>query len=182
MSLSRFRLHLTAWFGAAFVVGLLVLDAGFYVYSRRKAEARIAREIGGTARGLLEAIRAEEGRDFPVRGQVAFAEREVMHHLATRAAGEQALAIAREGHAVERLVQRRARDQFAGGNLDDDDFILPVAAVEHGRELAAGMHRDVHREITEGNLFADGPQQPLVRQPHRAVVLLAGDMDDAAFH
>jgi signal transduction histidine kinase len=60
MPLSRLRLHLTAWFGAAFVIGLLVLDIGFYVYSHRKAETRLSRELAAAARGLHEAIRAEE--------------------------------------------------------------------------------------------------------------------------
>lgn len=60
MPLSRFRLHLTAWFGAAFIIGLLALDVGFYLYSSRKAEARIARELASAARGLHEAIRGEE--------------------------------------------------------------------------------------------------------------------------
>ncbi len=59
MPLSRFRLHLTFWFGAAFIIGLLVLDAGFYLYSRQKAEGRINRDLAGTARGLLQAIQAE---------------------------------------------------------------------------------------------------------------------------
>lgn len=62
MPLSRFRLHLTAWFGAAFVVGLLALDGGFYAYSRRKAEGRITRDLGVTARGLSQAIRVEESQ------------------------------------------------------------------------------------------------------------------------
>jgi two-component system heavy metal sensor histidine kinase CusS len=71
MPLSRFRLHLTAWFGAAFVVGLLVLDAGFYVYSLRKADARITRDLGVAARGLREAIRDEEaGHPGNERGAV----------------------------------------------------------------------------------------------------------------
>jgi len=60
MSLSRFRLHLTAWFGAAFVIGLLALDVGFYLYSHRKTEARITRELAAAASGLHQAIRAEE--------------------------------------------------------------------------------------------------------------------------
>jgi signal transduction histidine kinase len=60
MHLSRFRLHLTAWFGATFVVGLLVLDAGFYLYSRGRADDRITRDLAGAARGLREAIRGEE--------------------------------------------------------------------------------------------------------------------------
>jgi signal transduction histidine kinase len=59
MSLSRLRLHLAAWFGAAFIVGLLVLDAGFFIYSGRKAEARLTRDLGTTASGVASAIRAE---------------------------------------------------------------------------------------------------------------------------
>jgi len=59
MPLSRLRLHLAAWFGAAFIVGLLVLDAGFFAYSGRKAEARLTRDLGTTASGVASAIRAE---------------------------------------------------------------------------------------------------------------------------
>jgi len=59
MPLSRLRLHLAAWFGAAFIAGLLVLDAGFFIYSGRKAEARLTRDLGTTARGIATAIRQE---------------------------------------------------------------------------------------------------------------------------
>ncbi len=60
MPLSRLRLHLAAWFGAAFVIGLLALDAGFYAYSHHKSESRVTRDLSAAARGLADAIRAEE--------------------------------------------------------------------------------------------------------------------------
>lgn len=59
MPLSRLRLHLAAWFGAAFILGLLLLDAGFYLYSGRMAEARLTRELAATAGAVAEAIRVE---------------------------------------------------------------------------------------------------------------------------
>jgi len=59
MPLSRLRLHLAAWFGAAFIAGLLVLDAGFFLYSGRKAEARLTRDLEATARGIAAAIQTE---------------------------------------------------------------------------------------------------------------------------
>ena len=50
---------LFAIFGAAFLLGLLVLDLGFLVYAHRKAEAKLAREVASAARSLSEAIRDE---------------------------------------------------------------------------------------------------------------------------
>ncbi len=59
MPISRLRLRLAAWFGAAFLLGLLVLDLGFLVYAHRKAEAKLTREVGAAARNLADAIREE---------------------------------------------------------------------------------------------------------------------------
>ena len=59
MPISRLRLRLAAWFGAAFLLGLLVLDLGFLVYARRKANAKLTREVSSAALNLSEAIREE---------------------------------------------------------------------------------------------------------------------------
>lgn len=59
MPISRLRLRLAVWFGAAFLLGLVVLDLGFLVYSHRKAEFKLIREAGAAARNLGEALREE---------------------------------------------------------------------------------------------------------------------------
>lgn len=59
MPISRLRLRLAAWFGAAFLLGLLVLDLGFLLYASRKAEAKLTREVSTAALDLNQAI-AEE--------------------------------------------------------------------------------------------------------------------------
>jgi signal transduction histidine kinase len=59
MQISRLRLRLAAWFGAAFLLGLLVLDLGLLVYANRKAEAKLTRDVRAAVRNLGEAIRGE---------------------------------------------------------------------------------------------------------------------------
>lgn len=59
MAISRFRLRLAAWFSAVFLVGLLVLDLGFLVYSRRKAEAKVSQDVRLAAASLDDAFRDE---------------------------------------------------------------------------------------------------------------------------
>lgn len=59
MPLSRLRLRLAAWFGAAFVLGLLVLDVGFLSYSKRKAQDKLTRELTSAALALRESIQLE---------------------------------------------------------------------------------------------------------------------------
>jgi len=59
MQISRLRLRLAAWFGAAFLLGLLVLDVGFLIYASRKAEAKLTRDVVLAAENLDHAIRQE---------------------------------------------------------------------------------------------------------------------------
>jgi signal transduction histidine kinase len=59
MPISRIRLRLAAWFGAAFLLGLLVLDIGFLAYSRRKAEYKLTADVSASATSLSQAIRQE---------------------------------------------------------------------------------------------------------------------------
>lgn len=59
MPISRLRLRLAAWFGAAFLLGLGVLDVGFLTYAHRKADAKLTRETTGTALNLGQALQAE---------------------------------------------------------------------------------------------------------------------------
>ena len=49
-----------AWFGAAFLLGLLVLGLGFLAYAHRKADAKLTREVSSSALELGEAIGAEQ--------------------------------------------------------------------------------------------------------------------------
>lgn len=59
MRLSRLRLRLAAWFGAAFVTGLLVLDLAFLGYARGKADGKLTRETTTSALELSESILLE---------------------------------------------------------------------------------------------------------------------------
>ncbi len=59
MTISSLRLRLAVWFGAAFLVGLLVLDVAFVGYERRKAEARLAGVASAEAIHLRDAVRRE---------------------------------------------------------------------------------------------------------------------------
>src|SRR5206468_11115785 len=54
-------------------------------------------------------------------------------------------AITRKRQTIERLVQRGARDKFAGRNLDHDDFVLAVPAVQHCGKSPLRMHSNIDR-------------------------------------
>jgi len=60
MARSRLRLRLALRFGAAFLVGLVGLDAGLYLYLHRRDDRRLTRELTEAARGLLLAVRREQ--------------------------------------------------------------------------------------------------------------------------
>ncbi|HEY8105624.1 MAG TPA: HAMP domain-containing protein, partial [Gemmatimonadales bacterium] len=57
---SRLRLRLAAWFGLAFLLGLLGLDVGLYLYLHRRDDRRLTRELGASAQGLVAAVRREQ--------------------------------------------------------------------------------------------------------------------------
>lgn len=59
MPISRLRLRLAAWFGAAFLLGLVVLDVGFLTYAHRKADSKLTREVTATAFDLSLAVGEE---------------------------------------------------------------------------------------------------------------------------
>lgn len=59
MPISRLRLRLTFWFGAAFLLGLLVLDGGFLLYTHRKGTTRLARETAAQAVNLTTSMLEE---------------------------------------------------------------------------------------------------------------------------
>ena len=88
-------------------------------------------------------------------------------------------AIARKGQSVKGLLDSGSANLFARSDFDDGDFMLSMATVEDGGELPAWVHRDIHREIPQRDLFAYRAQEPLVRQSHRAVGLLAGQINVA---
>lgn len=60
MAPSRLRLRLALRFGAAFLIGLLGLDAGLYLYLHRQADRRLTREVTEAAQGLALAVRREQ--------------------------------------------------------------------------------------------------------------------------
>ena len=70
-------------------------------------------------------------------------------------------------------------DSASRSDFDDGDFMLSMAAVEDGGKFSPWVYRDIHREIPQRDLFAYRAQEPLVRQSHRAVGLLAGQINVA---
>jgi hypothetical protein len=60
MARSRLRLRLALRFGAAFLVGLVCLDAGLYIYLHRRDDRRLTRELTEASRGLSLAVRREQ--------------------------------------------------------------------------------------------------------------------------
>src|SRR5207248_2537975 len=85
--------------------------------------------------------------------------------------------ILRESETVKGFVDSCSADQSPAGNFNHRDFVLAVAAMQDGSEFTPRMHRDIYRKIAENDLFAHRPQIPLVGQFHRAIRLLAGDID-----
>ena len=72
MPRSRLRLRLAAWFGVAFLIGLVGLDVGVYVFLHRSDDRRLTRELDAAARGLLRAVRQEQtDGGKPLRAAVA---------------------------------------------------------------------------------------------------------------
>jgi hypothetical protein len=53
--------------------------------------------------------------------------------------------------------------------------------MENGDELSSRVDGNVYRKIAERNLLADWAQKPLVGQPHRAIGLLAWQIDLTGF-
>src|SRR3989442_44329 len=51
-----------------------------------------------------------------------------------------------------------------------------MAAVQDCRKTTVGMHRDVHRKITQHELPAHRAQRPLVRQQYGTIGALAGQI------
>lgn len=60
MARSRLRIRLALRFGAAFLLGLVGLDAGLYLYLHRRDDRRLTRELTEAARGLALAVRREQ--------------------------------------------------------------------------------------------------------------------------
>jgi len=95
-----------------------------------------------------------------------------MNRFVSGAAAKNLLPIFGEGEAVKGLVDAGPRNQGAAGDFDDGDFMPSITAVQNGGKFSLRMHRDVHGEIAQHDLFADRAEEPLVGQPHRAIGLL----------
>ena len=65
---------------------------------------------------------------------------------------------------------------FARDDIEHDDLVVAVTAMEHRGKLARRVHRNARGEIADPRLASDGLQEPLVRQTHRGVVDLAGHL------
>ena len=112
--------------------------------------------------------------------QITTGEVKSMHHLIACTAAKELMAIRRKGQAVKRFVHGNPRDDVVRLQVHDHDFVLAVAAMEHGGVAAVRRHGDVHREITEGNLLSHRSQHPLVGQQHRAVAARSRHLRQAA--
>ena len=120
--------------------------------------------------------------DPALPGQVTLLELELMHHFIPGPAAQDARPVRRKRQAVERLVHRDARDhaESVRAQVHDDDFVVAVARVEHGGVTPVRRHRDVHWEIRQSDLLANGPQRPLVRQQHHAAAARARQLRETA--
>ena len=59
MPISRLRLQLAAWFAAAVLVAVAVVNITLYMYLRRDAESRFTRQLRAAGHGVLAAVRRE---------------------------------------------------------------------------------------------------------------------------
>jgi signal transduction histidine kinase len=59
MPISRLRLQLAAWFAAAVLVAVSVVNFTLYAYLRRDAESRFTRQLRAAAQDVLAAVRRE---------------------------------------------------------------------------------------------------------------------------
>ena len=99
----------------------------------------------------------------------------LVNDLIAAPGAEEPLARRIERHAVEGFRHGRAAEDAAGREVEHDQLMLAVAAVEHDGVGPSGVHRDVDREVAHGQLPTHGPQRPLRGQHHRAVWLGAGN-------
>jgi hypothetical protein len=95
-------------------------------------------------------------------------------HFAGGPGAEKAGAIAGKDESVKGFVHFRAGGDFGGREVEDEDFVGAIAAMEDGGVFAAGMKGEVDGEIVEGDLGADGAEGPLVGEKDGAVGTLAG--------
>ena len=59
MPLSRLRVRLAGTFALSFLVGLMALNLGLFLYLRHRADLRLTRQLEQTARQLAEAVNVE---------------------------------------------------------------------------------------------------------------------------
>src|SRR5712691_7780619 len=87
-----------------------------------------------------------------------------MDDLELAAAGEQVLAVGREAQPVKRLIEPDVADDLLALEIDNLNLVVAVASVQHRQPAAAGVEGQVDGKVAEPDLFADGPERPLVRQ------------------
>jgi signal transduction histidine kinase len=73
MPISRLRLQLAAWFAAAVLVAVAVVNITLYVYLRRDAESRFTGQLQAAGQGVLAAVRREldENSESPAQAATA---------------------------------------------------------------------------------------------------------------
>lgn len=71
MPVSRLRLTLAAWFGAAFLTGALALDVAFYAYFHGEADRQLTSDVRAAADGLAKEVAREQGESHASVGAAA---------------------------------------------------------------------------------------------------------------
>src|SRR5205823_6484030 len=85
-------------------------------------------------------------------GELAVRKAEGVNDFRRRTRREKPAAIMRKAEPVKRFLEFRPGDDGAGGEVEHDDFMCAVAAVQHGGELSARMQCEIDRKIADRNL------------------------------
>ena len=138
MPISRLRLRLAAWFGAAFLIGLVILDVGFLLYTHRKADAKLTRDVTKDARDLSSGVIQE--RDANPAASAAASVAEVLGEwppgvevIAVYDAAGEILGHRGSPALVELLAPLARRERSGATDLAvDDEGALRAAWVHEG--------------------------------------------------
>src|SRR6185503_2461609 len=125
---------------------------------------------------------AERNAEFRFRSKPKFAmgrekaidERKCVNDLRGRTAAKKLRAVGRPCESVERFIERNLGNGLAALQIDNPNFVLRVATMEHRGVTAIWMQCDIDRKIADDQLTARGAQRPLIRQQDGAVELQAG--------
>ncbi len=121
----------------------------------------------------LRFVDRSHGERFVIE-QSACLELPSVYDFRLAAAGVQVFARRIEGQAVERLRHDRPRDHLVRLQIDNHHLVVAIAGAEHRRPLAAGVDRDVDREVADLELLSRRSERPLRGQQDVALRLQSG--------